>query len=418
MNWLSMNAPKLARVSFFLYIFFLFFGTSLPFQDTPAELQDMETSNLFNQIVFSALYLASFLALLPEKQRILQLVRKEKYLTLFLVWSLISVSWSDYGFVSFKRWIQFLGMMVVFSAALLHRESGGKILDDLRAVLLLYVPVSILAVLLIPGAIEPEYDTAWRGLTSQKNTLGQVSLASLILWTVSFREDISWNRIAMSLCWCLSLALLIGSRSMTSFLAAGILLSLAMVLRAERTLLRPVAGRLLSSLIVLPFFLFPFLLLYLEPAFLASIVNISGKDMTFTSRVDIWGNVFGDAKRHLFLGCGFEGYWVAGNARLELLYKDLPWVINQAHMGYLDILNETGVVGLFLLALMLVHYLKELLMHGEAEPLKWFFFAALIINLQESTLFRLHLVNGALFILAYLALFAGAVRSSLSPEEP
>jgi O-antigen ligase len=191
-----------------------------------------------------------------------------------------------------------------------------------------------------------------------------------------------------------------------------------MILRAERTVLRPVAGRLLSSLIVLPFFLFPFLLLYLEPAILESIVNISGKDMTFTSRIDIWENVLADAKRHLFFGCGFEGYWVAGNPRMELLYKELPWVINQAHMGYLDILNETGVVGLFLFALMLAHYLKELLMHGEAEPMKWFFFAALIINLQESTLFRLHLVNGALFILAYLALFAGAVRRSSPPEDP
>ena len=417
MNWLEKNAPKLARVSFFLYLFFLFFGTSLPFQDAPAELQDMETSNLVNQIVFSAMYLASFLALLPEKQRILQLVRKEKYLTLFLFWSLATVFWSDFGFVSFKRWVQSLGMVVVFSAALLHREPGRKILDDLKAVLLLYVPLSLLAVLLIPGATEPGY-AAWRGLTSQKNTLGQISLASLIVFTLSWREDVSWNRVATSLCWCFSLALLIGSKSTTSLLAAGILLFLAMVLRAERTLLRPVAGRLLSSLIVLAFFLFPFLLLYLEPTVLDSFVQVLGKDMTFTSRVDIWGNVFDDAKRHLFLGCGFEGYWVEGNSRLALLYKDLPWVINQAHLGFLDILNETGVVGLFLVALMVMHYLKDHLEREEAEPLKWFVFAALIVNLQESTLFRLHLANGALFILSYLALFADAVHRSSSPGEP
>lgn len=417
MNWLEKNAPKLARVSFFLYLFFLFFGTSLPFQDAPAELQDTEASNLVNQIVFSALYLVSFLALLPEKQRILQLVRKEKYLALFLFWSLATVFWSDFGFVSFKRWAQSLGMVVVFSAALLHREPGRKILDDLKAVLLLYVPLSILAVLLVPGATEPGY-TAWRGLTSQKNTLGQVSLASLIVFTLSWREDVSWNRVATCLCWCLSLALLIGSKSTTSFLAAGVLLFLAMALRAEKTLLRPVAGRLLSSMIVLAFFLFPFLLLYLEPTVLTSIVDVFGKDMTFTSRVDIWENVFDDAKRHLFIGCGFDGYWVAGNSRLDLLYKDLPWVFNQAHMGYLDILNETGVVGLFLFALMMMHYLKDLLMQEKEEPWKWFVFAALIINLQESTLFRLHLVNGALFTLAYLAPFAGVVRRSSSPGEP
>ncbi|TFG60981.1 MAG: O-antigen ligase family protein [Deltaproteobacteria bacterium] len=416
MNWLEKNAPRLARVSFFLYFFFLFFGTSLPFQDVPTELQNSQVSNLLNQIVFSTLYIASLLALLSEKQRILQLVRREKYLTLFLFWSLATVTWSDFGIVSFKRWVQSLGMVVVFSAALLHREPGRKILDDLKAVLLLYVPLSILAVLLVPGATDPG-STAWRGLTSQKNTLGQVSLASLIVFTLSWREDISWNRVATSLCWCLSLALLIGSKSTTSLLAAGILLFVAMVLRTERTLLRPVVGRLLSSLIVLAFFLFPFLLLYLEPTVLDSFVHAFGKDMTFTSRVDIWENVFEDAKRHLFLGCGFEGYWVEGNSRLVLLYEDLPWVINQAHMGYLDILNETGIVGLFLVTLMVVHYLKDLLKQGE-EPFKWFVFAALIVNLMESTLFRLHQANGSLFILSYLALFAGAVHRSPSPGEP
>jgi O-antigen ligase len=417
MSPLSIAAPKVARISLLLYLFFLFFGTTLPFRDAPDELQDAEVSNLLNQLVFSALYLASFLALLAERRRALELVRKEKFLALFLLWSLASVFWSDFGFVSLKRWIQTLGMVVVFYAALVHREPGGDALDALRAVLYLYVPLSVLAVFLVPGATETEFD-AWRGFTSQKNTLGQVALTSLIVWSLSFRDLASWRRIGIPLCWCLSLLLLVGSRSTTSYLTAAILLFLGAALRAERTLLQPVAGRLLSSLVVLAICLFPLLLLFLEPGALALIVDSLGKDMTFTSRVDIWVNVFEDAKRHLFIGCGFEGYWVAGNPRLALLYRDLPWVINQAHMGYLDILNETGVVGLVLFALMVMHYLKALLAREEAEPLKWFVIAALIVNLQESTIFRLHTVNGALFVFSYLALFSGGVHRSPSRQEP
>lgn len=415
-DWLDRNAPKLARISFFLYVFFLFFGTGLPFQDHPTELLETPVSNPINQYVFSALYLASLLALLPVRTRTLQLARQEKFLTLFLLWSLASVFWSDFVFISFKRWIQLLGMVVVFSAALVHRDPGTGILDDLKAVLFLYIPLSLAAVLLVSGATEPDFN-AWRGFTSQKNMLGQSSLAGLIVLTLSLREDVSWNRVATCLLWCMTLVLLLGSRSTTSLLAGGILLFAAVVLHAERTLLRPFAGGMISFLTVLAFFLSPVLILFLEPTVLDSIFMEFGKDMTFTNRVDIWANVFDDAKRHLLVGCGFDGYWVPGTTEMDLMFKNLQFIINQGHLGYLDILNETGVVGLGIVASMVIHYLKNLVIGENEEPWKWFVFAALIVNFQESTIFRLHSVNGALFVFSYLALFAGAVQRLSPPGE-
>jgi O-antigen ligase len=415
-GWLSKAAPTLAKASFFLYLFFLFFGTSLPFQEDPAALEDIAVSNPVNQYVFSVLYLVSFLALLPGRSRILQLIRREKYLSLFLAWSLASVFWSDFVFISLKRWIQALGMAVIFSAALLHLESEEDALGYLKTILMIYLPLSLLSVLLVPGAVEPAF-SAWRGLASQKNLLGQVSLAGLMVWSLSPRETGAWKRIAAFFFGGLSLVLLIGSRSTTSLLTGAVLLSLAGVLAAERTILRPVAGRILSSLVILAFFLSLSLLLFLSPGLLDPVFQWFGKDTTFTSRVDIWANVFEEAKRHLVFGCGFEGYWVMDNPAMRVLLKDLQWLINQSHLGYLDILNETGIIGLAIFALMGIGYFHHLGTLRERHCWKWFVFAALIVNLQESTLFRLQSVNGALFVFSYLALFSRIVLRSSSMED-
>jgi O-antigen ligase len=404
-GWLSRAAPPVAKTSFFLYLFFLFFGTSLPFAENAAALEDVAASNPINQYVFSVLYLASFLTLLPGRSRILRLIREEKFLSLFLAWSLATVFWSDFAFVSFKRWIQAFGTATVFSAALLHLESEEEALGYFKSILVLYLPLCLLSVLLVPGAVEPD-GSAWRGLASQKNSLGQVSLAGLIVWTLAAREPGPWKRVAAFFFLGLSLVLLIGSRSTTSLLAGAVLLSLAGVLYAERTILRPVAGGILSSLVVLAFFLSLSLLLFLSADLTGSLLQWFGKDRTFTSRVDIWASVYEEAKRHLAFGCGFEGFWVVDNPAVKILVKDLQWLINQAHMGYLDLLNETGIVGLVLFALMGARYFHGLGMPGETHSWKWFVIAALIVNLQESTLFRLHSVNGALFVFSYLSFYA------------
>jgi O-antigen ligase len=398
-------ASKLAKASLFIYLFFLFFGTTFPFQEKIEHLADIATENPFKQIVFSSLYLVSFISILPKKSLAIGVFKKEKYLGLFLLWSLFTVSWSDFPFVSFARWLQTAGVVIIFVSAFLHFESENQPWSYVRAILFVYIPLSLLSVLLIPGAIQWEFP-AWRGLASHKNTLGQVSLLSLIIWSVTAFNRDTGRKILGLVFIGLSLILLVGSRSTTSILTFGILLILASALYAGKIIVRPVVGRFFSSFLMFSFFAPLVLLLFFMPDSLDALTGYFGKDMSFTGRVDIWSNMLEEIKRHWIIGCGFQGFWMTSKSALDVIYSNLQWEMMDSHQGYLDILNETGIVGLSIFFMMVLSYFKNLGTSEKSHPWSWIVISVLILNLTETTLFRSDDVGGVLFLFSYLALYA------------
>jgi O-antigen ligase len=101
-----------------------------------------------------------------------------------------------------------------------------------------------------------------------------------------------------------------------------------------------------------------------------------------------------------------------GNADLLTLYEKFVWLPRQAHNGYLDILNETGIVGFSIFVCMIAYYFKNLVGFNKPHFWKYFIVAVLIINLQESTLFRQNIITGVIFIFAYIILFFEKAQQS------
>jgi exopolysaccharide production protein ExoQ len=403
------SITSLSRIAFFLYLFFVFFGTSMPFQEKITDPNDITLSNPVNQFVYPTIYLLSLPGLYAKRKKLLLLITNEKYLTLFLFWCLLTISWSDFPVVSIKRWIQVLGTAIVSSSFLLHVDSADKALRYFKAVLTIYIPLCLLAILLIPGAIQWEFQ-AWRGLASHKNSLGQISLVSSIIWFAAFRSSSHIGRICSAILLLISLVLLIGSRSALSIFAFMLIASLGALGFIDSHLSTLRIGRAFSILVLTTFISSFLSSIYLEPDFINSILNALGKDFTFTGRTDLWAEIFKEANRHLFVGCGFEGFWVVGNDSFMSLYADFFWLPNQAHQGYLDLLNETGLIGLVLLILMLIFYFKNLSNLGKPHLWKWFVVVALIVNFQESTLFRINTLTGVLFTFSYLALYVERIN--------
>ena len=119
-NKVLFNASNLAKFSFFVYIFFVIFGTSMPFQEKATDIDEITTSNPINQFVFSFLYILSLYTLFSKKKQVAQIIKTEKFLSLFLLWTLCTVFWSDFFFVSLKRWFQIFGSVIICLSALLH----------------------------------------------------------------------------------------------------------------------------------------------------------------------------------------------------------------------------------------------------------------------------------------------------------
>ena len=147
---------------------------------------------------------------------------------------------------------------------------------------------------------------------------------------------------------------------------------------------------------------------------------IFGKDVTFTGRTDIWEYMFKEIQRHIVLGTGFQGFWTQENPRVILLYKEFVWLPNESHNGYIDVLNELGIVGFGLFIMMIINYFVNLYKHKSYSVWIWFVIIAIITNLQETTFLGSSRLNFSMVIFAYFALFVDAYRRNivaLSNEE-
>lgn len=398
-------APILAKASLTIFLLFLFFGTTLPSQKTIERINEVATEDPVKEVLLPSLFLLSFIGLLPKRTQAVDLIKKEKYLCLFLLWSLLTVAWSDFPFLSFKRWIQTAGAVMIFVSAILHIESEDEAWGYVRTVLIVYIPLSLLSIFLIPGTMQPG-GTAWRGFTSHKNLLGQVSLLSLIIWAVATINRSIGKKLFGLFFIGLSFILLVGSKSTNAFLTCVTLLILASALYVSGKILKPVVGEIISSILVLSFFASLIVIFFLQSNALTSLFGLFEKDISFTGRTDIWSLMMEEIKNHWMFGCGFQGYWSTPKPSLEMLLYDLQWEINTAHQGYLDIMNETGIIGLFIFLTMMICYFKNLWHRGKSHYWSWVVIGVLLLNFMESTLLRPNDVCGFLLIFTYLSLYA------------
>ena len=377
----------------------------MPFPERITDVDEVTTSNVINQIVFSTLFLVSGLCLIPKRKMLAQLLAKEKFLTLFLSWCLLSILWSEFGVVSFKRLFQIFTTVTVSLALLLHTDSSDQPLRYFKSILYLYIPLTLLSIIFVPGAIDPDSST-WRGLAPGKNHLGQAAMISTIIWFFAVRSATGARKFFLSCMLVISIILLFGAKSMTSLLALASLAALGAILSIDEIFKPLNIGRIFSFVVMLSLVGIILSTIYFAPELMRTMPEYVDRNITFTGRTDLWADVFEETKKNWLHGCGFSGFWVIGNPPVMDLYEEYVWLPKQAHMGYLDIWNETGLVGLLLFAGMIIFYFKNLTRLEKPHLWKWFLIATLMINLQETTLFRQNILSGVMFIFSYLALYA------------
>ncbi len=204
--------------------------------------------------------------------------------------------------------------------------------------------------------------------------------------------------------------LLAGSQSMTSITTLIVLFFLGTIFYFDNYFRSLNIGRFVSIiLIVLVSALFLTVVFY-APDLLESAASSAGRDLTFTGRTELWSDILRETENHWLMGAGFQGFWVVENPHLLALYDIYVWLPNQAHNGYVDIVNELGVIGLFLFILILINYFRQSVKLKLPHYWKWFVIAAVIINFQETTFIRPQIATGVMFVFSYLALFSDVYR--------
>jgi O-antigen ligase len=393
-----------AKISFWIFCAFIIFGKDLPFRDEKMDLNDVSTSNPIAQIINITLFLTACIAIIPKIKDVGKLILREKVLTIFLLWCLLSVFWSEFSFVSFKRYFQLLTAFVVFLSILVHTTSVNDLVRFLKGIFSVFIILSFISVFTIPGAKDTE--GMWRGLATSKNHLGQASLTAALVFLLSIKRAGIIQKVFLVVMIIISMALLGGSDSSTSLLTFCFIIFIWMLFAIDDYLKNLKIGRTFSITVFTILVLLVISASLFAPEYVKDLFALQGKNMTLTGRTDLWKDMMVEINHHLYLGAGYQGYWVVDNNKVLLLYNKYIWMPQQSHNGYLDMINETGLIGIILFVIMVVNYYVNLAGLKKEHIWKWFILPTLIINFTESTLFRPGIITGTFFIFSYLALFA------------
>lgn len=352
----------------------------------------------FKQLTWGSLFvIGAFHALRNENGRVsspLKLIPVP--LAILILYALFSASWSPAPLVSVKRAAELIGVLIVAIAIMRRMPPEQDVLDLLPAPAGVFLLFGLLLAIIAPS-IAFDSDHALKAMTSQKNTWGQFSLLAAIVFVVAVLRG--GRRLWLkALLLILCIISLFASRSMTSiisfFTLLGIALTWLLTARARA------AGWLLIAFVTcaaLMAFLgytivngqMPF------PHLLELFFEITGKSPTLTGRTFLWQLMLDQIRLHPWLGIGYGGFWINNGDAAKMVIMHLNWgPPDQAHNGYIDVVNEIGIVGMGLLLLVFARHIANLatIYRLGYRRLATFhaalMFSALEINYAESSFIR------------------------------
>lgn len=395
----------LIKINSFVLIYITFFTTSIPFD--PSNYADTfggETTNIKNQVVFLFLFFSSLVILSKRFDKIVYLIRSEKYLSLFVVLCLLSALWSDYHFLSFKRSFQLLVMFLVIVEALVNIDPK-VLLKQLKIVVSIYLFFNLYACRFIPAAIDPVFGT-WRGMEVQKNWLAQNSLYCLLSSIVFFSFDKTrLTKLYDSLLILISVLIIYKAHSSTNLIAVIIIVFMGIVFQIETVFKKLGIGRSILGLMFLFILTFSGIFFIFSSEIFGLIPGYFGKDLTFSGRVDIWEFVWNDIEKRFLLGYGFATYWIMGSSRLEIFASYFEgFVVNSAHNGYLEIILQLGFLGFMFFLFPIIAYIYRMFKLNSNLAIL-IFISIITLNYFESILFKVGLgITTFYFMATYVAL--------------
>lgn len=330
------------------------------------------------------------------------------FLILMIVYCAATMLWSPYPVVTLKRVIQLGGLTLVGIAISSPIGRPKQLIRTMLGTLMVLMAISFVVALAIPSVgVDYELGAAWRGIMTQKNTLGAISGLCVVFW-LKESLDTAYPRAMCYAGMLFSFFMLIMAKSSTAILVAVLGSSIYMVLR-KRYFTGEFEGRrfVLILAIVVMFGLLVFHTF--ESRFptidelMTPVTSAFGKSNDLTGRTDIWRLVLLEINRHPIFGIGYGAFWLGEGSPSQSIIDILHWIPLQAHNGYLDILNELGIVGLCIMTLVFVFHIAGLVklttFDREEAAIHWAMLILILIsNLSESEVFRGVLFQNIFFL--------------------
>ena len=295
--------------------------------------------------------------------------RINPFLLLAMVWIFASLLWSNAPGITLKRAIKYLGVAFIAIGFFTQNWSLMGAIRALRTSAAVMIFASLLFIVLLPEyGVHQGYEEAnlkgnWRGLAVHKNSFGALCVYSTLFWVHAWAaRDLSLKRCLLPL--LATLVCLVGCQSTTSLVMASfVALLLVYLLRMPKMFSGFSSFIILVSVLIV---LFSLVVIWsglpTPQELLVLLTGGIGKDASFTGRDVIWAAVLEQVKQRPWLGSGYSAFWLPDDfsgPSGEVL-RQIKFVVNNSHNGYLEILNELGIVGVTLLAGFLSYQFAQL----------------------------------------------------------
>jgi exopolysaccharide production protein ExoQ len=386
-----------------------------------------------DRAVFTALLVAGLIVLVRRRRLVVTVLHRNWPILLLFSYCAVSVLWSDYPDVSFKRWTKALGDLVMVLVILTDPEPIAAIKRFLARTGFLLVPLSILLIKYYPdlgrGYSRWNWTPVLTGVATDKNMLGLICLILGLgsVWrvlevlqeprTTRLRQPL----IAHGALLAMVLWLLVSANSITS-LSCFLLTSCVMAITSFSASTRSHLHLLVSAVLCLCIYA-----LFLNPG--GGLVESLGRDPTLTGRTEIWQAALRFTTDPL-LGTGFESFWLGDRLeKLRSIFQNNP--LMEVHNGYLEVFLNLGWIGVILVAVVIVTGYRKVvdaIHQGRHEAILGlgYALAAVVYNFTEAAFKELNPVWIA-FLLGTISipknpvpegLFLGIDHSNDSAERP
>jgi exopolysaccharide production protein ExoQ len=306
---------------------------------------DIAEGSPIDRAVFFILMGVGFLVLLQRKISWAQVFRNNIALVLFFLYCGLSILWSDFPFVAFKRWFKGFGDPIMILIILTDRDPLRAAETVFRVCANVLLPLSVLFIKYYPhlGRTYSEWTggATYTGVTTNKNILGFMLMVCGL--SLAWRLYTKWNsKTGTTL-----------DNKVIPLILLGMVIWLFQMADSKTSLITLLVGILIFSVLGIhkirmhaTAFIVGAVLIFgvLQVSWDIStvIIEAAGRDATLTGRTELWEVVL-RMQHYPITGYGFDSFWL-GN-RLKALQDRWYFRPTQAHSGYIELYLNLGWIG-------------------------------------------------------------------------
>jgi exopolysaccharide production protein ExoQ len=385
----------------------------------PADETNVQLDSPVDRYVYLVLLVAGLIVLVHRGGKTIAALQANWPILSYCAFCLVSVAWSDFPDVAFKRWIKATGDLVIVLIIVTDVDPKGALKRVLSRVGFILLPTSVLLIKYFPNlgrGFSPWDGTAWNtGVTTNKNSLGVIvfvlALGSVwhVLTLIRSRDQLNRGRhlVAQATALSFGVALLVLANSATSracFMLGTVLMlatSLPAISRRPRAVHALVLMMVLGAGVTMLF------------GGGAGIAHALGRKADLTGRTEIWDVLIPMAPSPI-VGAGFESFWLGPRLnQVRNAFVGNP--LNEAHNGYLEVYLNLGWVGVVLIAWIVISGYRRAAATFRRDPafgslLLSYVAAAAVYNITEAG-FRMQCPNWIFLLFAVVAA-SGTVSES------